>query len=697
MLATLCLVASFVVSPQDDFAALTTGVTKLPKPGVPGVVSAISKSSVSFVTGQDGKSLLPVASAGRLGKGKVVGFGHGAFLNMAALNEGDTSKLLSNVLNWLSARSSARVGYLQAEDRQWIERLGFQSYELRRNTLATDLRNVDVAVVPGNAGSRGLIEFVRSGGGVLTSHTPWGWMQLNPGKDLASQMPMQDLLHEAGLSFSDGAVDSVRPTSSFEESQRLNAEEALDRQGSDGLQASITIMAALRSTTEEQPFHRKVRQAVRSANPALPSEVKPVRATDVMSRLAITVGHLDREAGKSAPKSDPSANDFPGSVPDSAPRVDGVVNVRLSERGWISTGYYAAPGETITVEAPGVFAGVNVQIGCHSDQLWHLDQWKRHPEITVRAPLAPPVTRLSSPFGGLVYITVDRAHQTPDLKLRIANVIRSARYVHGQTTLAQWKEQLKHPAPWAEIGSEKLIFSVPLADAKKVEDPVALMNLWDRSMDLISELDGRPLLKRPERIVCDRQISAGYMHSGYPIMTWMDKSIELSLSLSQLTNQGTWGHWHELGHNRQKPEWTFSGTGEVTNNLYTLYLMNKVAGQSIWERVSGERAKVRSYLAKGGDFEEWKREPFLALTMYVHLIDAFGWDALKAYFRSYEDPANGPLPRNDQEKRDQFLTRYSKIVKRDLSAYFQKWGVPTSQSARESLRQFQTWMPPGLP
>jgi hypothetical protein len=31
------------------------------------------------------------------------------------------------------------------------------------------------------------------------------------------------------------------------------------------------------------------------------------------------------------------------------------------------------------------------------------------------------------------------------------------------------------------------------------------------------------------------------------------------------------GFYHELGHNHQRPEWTWSGLGEVTNNLFSLY------------------------------------------------------------------------------------------------------------------------------
>eukprot|EP00922_Rhytidocystis_sp_ex-Travisia-forbesii_P027893 GHVS01040938.1.p1 GENE.GHVS01040938.1~~GHVS01040938.1.p1 ORF type:complete len:1609 (-),score=260.66 GHVS01040938.1:232-4668(-) len=40
-----------------------------------------------------------------------------------------------------------------------------------------------------------------------------------------------------------------------------------------------------------------------------------------------------------------------------------------------------------------------------------------------------------------------------------------------------------------------------------------------------------------------------------------------------LPSNGSWGLFHELGHNRQKPEWTSEGMGEVTVNIFTLCCM----------------------------------------------------------------------------------------------------------------------------
>lgn len=701
MLLSLCFVGVAIapqVQAESDFAALTKGISKVAKPGLPGIVSAIGTNSVPFLLSRDGKNLSPVASAGRLGAGRVAAFGHGAYFDAGNADSGDTGKLIANVIQWCCGRASKpRVGYIQGAGEQGlIAKLGFTGVPVFKDTLDRDLKNVDVLIMQATFDSPILESFVRKGGGLITAHTPWGWMQLNPGKKLATEMPMQGLLHKAGLSFSDGYSEQIVMPASLEEAMKCNARWALDHLDAEGSQASGIIMPVLHSTPENDPIQYLVRDKAAGAAAKVPTEKTPITAKDGLARLALTIRHLDRDNGKPLPKVEPSAADFPGAVPADAPRVDATVMVSLNKNQWVSTGLYAAPGEEIGVEVPAALAnqGLSLQIGCHSDTLWHLDQWKRDPAILTRTPIRRELTRLSSPFGGLVYIVVDKPQAGPEQKFSFTNVVRSARFVQGKTTPEEWRKQLTYTAPWAEIGSDRLIFSVPIAEAKKVADPAALMALWDKTMGMYSELDGSPLFDRPERIVCDRQISAGYMHSGYPIMTWMDDSIPLSLDATRLTTQGTWGHWHELGHNRQQGSWTFEGTGEVTNNIFTVYMMSHVAKKDLWDRIGQEKAKFEGYIATGGDFGKWKSEPFLALYMYMQLVETFGWDSMKKYFRSYQ---TGPQPKNDLEKHDQFMTRYSRVIGKNLGPFFQAWAVPTSEAARDGLKDLPVWLPKDFP
>jgi hypothetical protein len=277
-------------------------------------------------------------------------------------------------------------------------------------------------------------------------------------------------------------------------------------------------------------------------------------------------------------------------------------------------------------------------------------------------------------------------------------------FVLGQTAPADWRAAVRdRPAPWAEMAGRSVIFSVPSELVRAIDDPTPLMQLWDRIVAAQDRLADLPPRVRPERIVADRQISAGYMHSGYPIMTPIDDSARLAMSEPRLRAEGSWGHFHELGHNHQSPDWTFNGTGEVTNNVYAMYVYAQVLNKpfdsghpAIRDRAAREE-RVRRYRQNGAKFDQWKQDPFLALTMYIQLIEGFGWSPYERVFAEYRRLPAAERPHTDDEKRDQWLLRFSRAVGRDLGPFFQSWGVPTSDRARASLHDLPIWWPDAAP
>jgi hypothetical protein len=209
---------------------------------------------------------------------------------------------------------------------------------------------------------------------------------------------------------------------------------------------------------------------------------------------------------------------------------------------------------------------------------------------------------------------------------------------------------------------------------------------------------------RPERYVTDVQISAGYMHSGYPIMTFLDVApvfAERAALVKRAADGGDWGFFHEMGHNHQSGDWTFDGTGEVTENLFSLYVLDRVFNvrQSGHPAIlpAGREKAIRDYIAGGADFAKWKSDPFLALYTYMQLQEAFGWEAYRQVFAEYRALPDAARPKSDDEKRDQWMVRFSKTVGRDLGPFFQAWGVPTSDAARASIAELPPWMPEGFP
>ena len=130
------------------------------------------------------------------------------------------------------------------------------------------------------------------------------------------------------------------------------------------------------------------------------------------------------------------------------------------------------------------------------------------------------------------------------------------------------------------------------------------MIFWNDIIDKYAELLSLPpKRRRPERFVSDVQISLGYMHSGYPLMTMLDITSTMvdKERIKSNGHKGVWGLFHELGHNHQSSDWTFDGTTEVTVNLFSLYLMETICGipigghPSINDHIKAE--KINDYLA----------------------------------------------------------------------------------------------------
>lgn len=666
--------------------ALTNDVRDINFNGaIPGVTLALTERATPFLEATESGATVPVAVAGSLRNGRVVAFGHDAFLSP----DGPAGTVFTNAVKWAARSNRNGQRIIGVTENALVPRFRALG-EVRLVTTLAEARQVSVIITDGYRPLTPFRPAIESGVGLIVGTTPWGWLMTNPGKTLSRDLDVNRLLAPAGIAFGDGLVDRVRAIPRDSEATRLRSDEALRRvEGSDASGSEI-VLKTLRAVPSDNPIARRIVRVATRKPAVMPSEQTPLKSSNAMARLRLAVDDLTGETER-------LTFDFPGPVSGNAGSVPRTVPVPLGVDQWVSTARYAAPGQEITVRIPPAATkrGLQVQIGAHSDEIWHLTEWKRHPSILRRQPLTREVTKIRSPFGGLVYI-VTPAGERSRVDVTIEGAVPSPQYVHGQATQPDWEANFGAGAPWAEIITPHLIITVPTETARRIPDMAELTGLWHRTMLLYKELDGRPLPPRPERFVSDRQISAGYMHAGYPIMTHLDVN-DLVTNVQKLTSEGSWGHWHELGHNHQRDAWTFDGTVEVTCNLYSLWIMERVANQPLWSRIGETKRKdLPRYLADGAPFERWKQEPFLALVMYAQLIEGFGWPTLQAVLRDYETNPN-PRPRTDDEKRDQWLIRYSRAANRNLGPFFQAWGVPTSANAREQVANLPGWMPADWP
>jgi hypothetical protein len=649
------------------------------------------------------------------------------------LNVGDTARLLTNILHWTAGEESApKIGIYRIPG--LVRRLKSLDIDARDIELSGRTQ-VDVVVMMARSVAAKdvapLQEYVRAGGGLLTGARYYMLEREFPGVDLANEVPVSRLTAPAGISWARSAVppDSPRgfrvgpPPELSQAAWALDAFEA----GEAGKRVltereQIQILATLFHAMSDLPhddtllFPRLDRALAPFRASAVPCAAIPITKDDLPWRLAIT--RATQQLRWTAPeevRAHPAAAEFPGSVPSAAPRITATVRVETSQGrwGWVGTGLYAAPGEVITLLVPesAVNHGLSLQIGIHTDQLWELDEWSRMPDIVTSKPVKSTEIRAASVFGGGIYIAVPQSSKLGDFDVTISGGVAAPRYIDGKTSLSEWRSSIRNlPAPWAEIESDKIILSVPSKFIRNLDDPAALMSVWNQISDLISEFYVIPKSRsRADRLVPDLQISGGTQHSGYPIMMYLSKA-ETLLSRDELLkgrvgyalhNRAMWGLPHELGHQAHNPLWNFQGSEEPMANMVALYVMEKLChipvASSLFASKEYRAAQMARYNFAKPDFERWKTDRWIGTTFYVQLQQAFGWHAFQNVFAEYQKLPPADQPESDAEKRDQQMVHLSRQVHRNLAPFFQAWGIPTSEAARASIKDLPPWMPDELP
>jgi hypothetical protein len=291
---------------------------------------------------------------------------------------------------------------------------------------------------------------------------------------------------------------------------------------------------------------------------------------------------------------------------------------------------------------------------------------------------------------------VPREADYEEIEVTIEGGIRAPLYEHGKTDLSKWNSEIrKYPAPWAELASDRMIVAIPSEYIRKVTDPDKVMEIWNGFIDTAAELvqvDRNHY--RAERIVFDRQTSAGSMHSSYPVAAHLGGSAGQAVD-SQSLKEGNWGFFHEYGHNHQHNLWSLPGTGETTCNLWSVYIYEEYVGKDRDDthgaiRPLDRKQRVNSYFQGGARFEsEWS--VWTALETYLMIQEEFGWEPFQKVFDEYNRLEPDDRPKGQQEINDQWVIRLSKACGKNLHPFWATWNLPMTSDVERALRDLPVW------
>ena len=268
-------------------------------------------------------------------------------------------------------------------------------------------------------------------------------------------------------------------------------------------------------------------------------------------------------------------NIYPGPVSSTAPRVNNaqaVINCTYIEDPGMQLvdgnlgvirpiGYYAAPGELITVTVPEALVnkGIKIIAGAHTDQS-SLDGMRRLQRISKAIDITSTATQIVNPFGGALYFKIPQELNEGWQTVTINGAVKSPyfRMLSGQPqNISEWVTDLNNGyVKWADIESDKMMFTLPTSMIG-VTNLTNIMTKWGEMIDLVNTVAGRPLNPiRSEYVLVD--CIGGVGAAGYPKLmeeNTYDEALP-STYWSPLrileedfveTNQGF--IFHELGHN----------------------------------------------------------------------------------------------------------------------------------------------------
>ena len=711
-----------------DQTDLLRGMGQTSWSGWPSPVLPIGQWSFPVAFAEGGyTSDIPVISASHVGKGRMVGYGHESWVYGSG-GDGEITFSLRAV-RWACGPNS-QVGLAYGS--------GFDNFQ---EDLESDGHTVHTSISPDNLSgldclldefwnghdeedNEKISDFLLDGGGLIMGGHAWYWSYSNT--DLAHNYPGNKIAKTTGLFVSNawGYNEVDMSEMPHEMSRPRAAIESIwqDRIGDQTLSAAdATIADSTLSlctsvvSLDFDSFWAPLRQVVNHTGwtvieyGTLWEDVgynlgeDPVADALLRVENALTQGLPANEL-----PSHPSHYNFPGEVPINSTRVVRTVSIDGNQSGLpsnfgyssarahlrMTTGTYAAPGEVVTIAFPPdvVNTGTYVLVGAHSDSLWGKEQLRRHPEIVRWWYVDGEMMEVGNAFGGTIYVAIEPGSTLGIFDVTISNAVEAPTFTLGENSLDDWLNQDRYlPAPWAEIGSDQFILTVPSHEIRDLENPDDLMEWWGQALEMEHELYGFLPWPRVERAVFDVQISAGWMHSGYPFMAH-DLSVPSVVNLTQISEEGDWGMFHELGHNHQWMPSTLPGTTETGCNFASIYLMEELVGITGHGAVSSDNreSRTRAYFENGANISDWS--VWVALETFLMIKEEWSWSEITSALSVYYDLPVDQVPVTDHEKFRAWVLHLSNSTGFNLAPYHYAWGFPLDQSTFDDLEHLPIWV-----
>ncbi|MCB9229382.1 MAG: hypothetical protein H6618_07200 [Deltaproteobacteria bacterium] len=379
------------------------------------------------------------------------------------------------------------------------------------------------------------------------------------------------------------------------------------------------------------------------------------------------------------------------------------------------TGYYAAPGEQVTVSIANKYvrSGLKVMIGLHQDDYETLyKNFNRFPQVGKTFPLWTSKTIAANPFGGGIYIVLPDGSHMGEIEIKLENVVRSPFFstLNNKRSTEEWKyDRDSSGVQWFDWESEGFMATLPVSMAKSIDDPTDILRTWTKIFEAYNYLGGRELpLFRAEYMSVDRlnptpgsRLSAQYpLFAPYNLTPVVPKDTWWSPIRAIEQKDIDWVVLHEYGHLEHVPGLTEEEESEV--HIPSVYVHENIFGhnldeamkKSVFQKLSLNEAAIdwmltenfiKGIRARRDSYSHQLIYQSRGHAKWIDIARIYGWELIRS--------ANKEFLKNTRETGiikniigdDEYIRTMSKISNKNLAPLFEFWGVIPSDSLVEEL------------
>lgn len=301
-------------------------------------------------------------------------------------------------------------------------------------------------------------------------------------------------------------------------------------------------------------------------------------------------------------------------------------------------------------------------------------------------------TWVTASIDGLVYV---KNEGSQPLEVTIEGGEPIPTFVGGVTTKANFDAQMARwpQAPFATFIGEHIFADIQYHWVRDNLPSVTAERIagWDQAVTLTNEVYGLSATasgldrKSSNRIhITNPDTGPGAASAGNYRLTFHGTG---GAVLLQREADALWGLWHEIGHSYQTPHYRWAGLTEVTVNLSSMALEERLTGENRLD-TSGYRAKRVAYFGLDPAQRNFdtQTDVWFKLLMFDQLRRSFGeafYPRLSARYRQLRN--DGVNPSNDEEKRQLFALTVGQVADRNMTPFFEQWGIALDSSTRAGL------------